>query len=106
MKRSAMVKLGLTSAMAAALAGCAGKKEVSRCVDQNDRVVEDRLCGDAERPRSQGFGPMFLPYSWYYGGSGFLPGASARGGRYMPTPGATAVRGGFGATGEGVGGGA
>ena len=102
MKRSAMVKLGLTSAMAAALTGCAGKKEVSRCVDQNDKVVEDRLCGEPERVRSSGMSPVFVPYHWYYGGAGFALGALARGGGYTPTPGRTAVRGGFGSTGAGT----
>lgn len=106
MKRSAMVKLGLTSAMAAALTGCAGKKEVSRCVDQNDKVVEDRLCGEPEPVRSSGMSPVFVPHHWYYGGAGFALGALASGGRYTPTPGRTAVRSGFGATGEGTGAGA
>ena len=103
MKRSAMVKLGLTSAMAAALTGCAGRKEVSRCVDEHDRVVEDRLCGEPEHAQRSGIGPMFVPYHWYYGGTGFALGALAGGGRYTSTPGGTVVRSGFGSTGAGTG---
>ena len=109
MKRSAMVRLGLTSAMAAALTGCGGRKEISRCVDENNRVVEDRLCGDAgqsERTGGHGFGPVFLPYRWYYGGAGYALGSMVGGGGYSARPGSTVVRGGFGGTGEGVGGGA
>jgi hypothetical protein len=121
MKRSAMVKLGLTSAMAASLAGCAGsRQEAQRCVDQNGRVVEEKLCDNGDRERRSGGGMLFMPYRWYYGGTGYALGALAAGGHDRPAPGTTPVRtsspdfssggvthGGFGATagGEGSGGG-
>jgi hypothetical protein len=108
LKKSAFVKLGLTTAVALSLR-CGGgpRQEAQRCVDGTGRVVEDRYC---EHP---GAPAVYYPYHWYYGGSGYFPGMTASGGRTDLTPGRTAVRtsspgfaesvarGGFGGSAEG-----
>jgi len=116
-KKSAFIRLGLTTAMALTLR-CGGPHRVAqRCVDGSGRVMEDRYCD-----QSPATGPRL--YHWYYGGSGYFPGQTASGGSDRPASGASAVRtsspgfspsavesgsgavrGGFGATGEGGGGG-
>lgn len=111
-KKSAVVKLGITTAMALALRCGGPRREAQRCVDGNGQVVEDRYCRQ---------GPVGAPYAyhWWYGGSGYYPGERVSGGSDRPTPGTSAVRtgssgfspdaagsvsrGGFGATGEGGG---
>ena len=97
MKKSSIVQLGLTSAMAAALLGC-HRREVARCVDESDHVVDDKYCAEIERGRIPGVYPVLVPYRWYYGGVGLMPGMRASGGSYTPASGATTVRGGFGGT--------
>jgi hypothetical protein len=105
MKKTSMVKLGLTSAVAAALAGC-GRSEASRCVDYTDRVVDERYCKDMEQNRSRGFSTGYYPYRWYYGGLGYALGSRAAGGGYAPSStGSGTVRGGFGSTAHGGSGG-
>ena len=113
-KRSAVVRLGLTTAVAFTLR-CGGPTRVAqRCVDDTGRVVDDRYC-------EQNHAAAPLPYHWYYGGAGFYPGQYASGGANQPIPDAEAVRtsspgfspsavstssgvvrGGFGATGDGA----
>ena len=108
-KKSGLVKLGLTTAMALTLRCGGPRREAQRCVDEYWRVVEDRYC-----EQSPGAAPH--PYHWYYGGSGYYPGQAASGGSERPSAGAEAVRtsspgfspssvsrGGFGGTGEGAG---
>jgi hypothetical protein len=106
MKKSSIVQLGLTSAMAAALLGC-GRREVANCVDESDHVVDDKYCDEMDRSHSAGVYPVVIPYRWYYGGMGLMPGMRASGGSYTPSPGLATVRGGFGGTGaaDGAGGG-
>ena len=114
-KRSLVVKLGLTAAVAFAVQ-CGGPRgEAQRCIDATGRVVEDRYCD--QRSGSGG-----VPYHWYYGGNGFYPGDRATGGADRPSGNSAPVRtsspefgsggghesggvshGGFGATGEGGG---
>ena len=98
MKRTSIVKLGLTSAVAAALGGC-GQNHAGRCVDYTDRIVEERYCKDMEQSRSRGFSTGYYPYRWYYGGLGYGIGSRAVGGGYAPSAqGGSTVRGGFGST--------
>jgi hypothetical protein len=110
MKKSKLVSLGLTSAMALILVGCDDRREAQRCVDQNGLVVDDEYCQQQSAPPGGG------GYHWYYGGSGYYPGETASGGSYTPTAGYSAmrpsepgfadtvVRGGFGGIGgEGAG---
>ena len=112
MKRTAMVKLGLTSAIAAALTACA-KQQAARCVDYTDRVVDEKYCGEMERNRGSGFSTGYYPYRWYYGGAGYALGARALGGSYVRPSGngssggsssaGGTSRGGFGSTAAGSG---
>jgi hypothetical protein len=116
MKRSTQVGAPLLAAAAMAmLAGCKSP-EMQRCVDENNKVVDDSLChqtGQQQRPDGHGgfiFVPM--PYHYYYGGyGGFAPGSVVGGGSYTPAPGHTyssTSRGGFGSSfsgGHGEGGG-
>lgn len=115
-KKSVLIRLGLTTAVALTVR-CGGPNRVAqRCVDNTGRVVQDRYCD-----QSTAAGP--LPYRWYYGGSGFYPGQTVSGGSNYPYSGATSVRtsspgfsassvstgsgvvrGGFGGTAEGGGG--
>ncbi|WP_263382522.1 hypothetical protein [Granulicella arctica] len=116
MKRSAHVAAPLlASAALAILAGCR-QQEMQRCVDENNKVVADNLCGKPQQGmRSDGHGgfiPFIIPYRYYYGGTGgFGLGSTVGGGAFNPTPGRSyatpSTRGGFGSTmsggGEGAG---
>jgi hypothetical protein len=50
--------------LALAFAGCGGEEETAYCVDQEDRIVENRYCDDDARDGNPA-GAFF----WYYGGS-------------------------------------
>jgi hypothetical protein len=103
-RSSQAVGLSVVPLLAASfLAGC-GEEETAYCVDQDDQVVENRLCDD----EYDGVGAPGL-FFWYFGGVGGL-----RVGQRVPAGGerisasdraALARRGGFGSrsTGEGVG---
>ena len=107
MKKSRQVRLAfLTSFAAAVLNGCDSNDggdwvEAKRCVDNNNLVVEDRLC-DETSSRSGSRGGHFF----YYGGRGYYPGDIASGGGRVPRGGvryespSRIPRGGFGATGR------
>jgi hypothetical protein len=87
--------LGLVLSVSAQLLAC----ESRRCVDGDDRVVEDERC----RAGFHGGGPY---YHWYYGGYGYGHGAYVGGGGLSPGGGHDSVaRGGFGARGFGSEGG-
>lgn len=123
-RRSLQVTAPLLAATAAALlaTGC-HQPEPRRCVDDQNRVVDPSFCANLPQGQGQpnnyrpGF-PGYLPYRYYYGGSGgFAPGAIVNGGSYAPLAGhsysgSTATggttRGGFGSSfgggGEGGGG--
>jgi uncharacterized protein YgiB involved in biofilm formation len=104
MRKSAKVTLALLSSFAAAVMnGCDSKDdgdwvEAKRCVDNNNVVVEDRLC-DSEGPNRQF-------YSHYYGGHGYYVGDRASGGGRVAQTGVNyaspshVTRGGFGSTGR------
>lgn len=109
MRKSARVTLVLLSSLAAAfLNGCGGSDddgdwvEAKRCVDNNNVVVEDRLCEQPGTSRSS----TTHYYRHYYGGGGYYPGDTAYGGNYQARQGANYVnssrvpRGGFGSTGK------
>ncbi|SFS04427.1 hypothetical protein SAMN05421771_0917 [Granulicella pectinivorans] len=127
MRRSTQVAAPLLALAASAMiAGCR-KPEMQRCVDEHNVVVDDKLCqaqqgiqnGQQQRQPDGhgGFIPIILPYHYYYGGyGGYGLGSVVGGGSYMPSSGhsyATSsgarsgtVRGGFGSTHGGSGGGA
>ncbi len=107
MKKSAQVSLIFLSSFAAAVMnGCDSNDggdwvEAKRCVDNNNVVVEDRMC-DEPSGRSGGHGSHFF----YYGGRGYYPGNIASGGGRVPQGGvryespSRVPRGGFGSTGK------
>ena len=81
------------------------KGQVTRCVDQDGRVVLDDRC-DQQQPAAAFHGP-YPYYRWYYGGSGYARGQLAGGGSFQPAPdlpsyratspeGSAIVRSGFG----------
>src|SRR5580765_4756364 len=104
MRRSAKVTLMFLSSFAAAVMNGCDKDdggdwvEAKRCVDNNNVVVDDRLC---ESSGSQGHF-----YSHYYGGHGYYLGDRAYGGGRVAQSGVNYVspsrvaRGGFGSTGK------
>ena len=120
MKRSLQVATPLlTSAGLALLAGC-HHPEPKRCVDENNRIVDQSFCLAAP-PGPNGatinnhyYGPGLWPYHFYYGGGGgWAPGALVSGGSATPLSGhsystSSTTRGGFGSSfggGSGEGGG-
>jgi hypothetical protein len=113
MRRSNQVAAPLLAAAALSmLAGCQ-KPEMQRCVDENNKVVDDSLCanlpadqqGIQQRPDGHGgFFPVIIPYRYYYGGwGGYGLGTLVGGGGYAPISGRSyanrsgiTIRGGFG----------
>ena len=111
MRRSSNVAAPLLAAAALAISTGCRRPEMQRCVDENNKVVDDSLCANQPQGQTQqrpdgrgGFIPFFLPYHYYYGGwGGFGLGSVVGGGSYYPDPsrsyvnrsGAT-TRGGFG----------
>jgi hypothetical protein len=103
MKRSTQVTAPLLAAAALAMtAGC--HREMQRCVDENNNVVDDSFCNNQPNPQQRpdghgGFIPFF-PYRYYYGGfGGFGLGTQVGGGSFTPTPGSRyTTRGGFGSS--------
>jgi hypothetical protein len=105
MKRSTQVTAPLLAAAALAMTtGC--HREMQRCVDEHNNVVDDSLCKNQpsqsqQRPDGHG-GFIFvpLPYRYYYGGlGGFGIGSHADGGSFTPTAGRSyTTRGGFGSS--------
>ncbi len=100
-RRSRDVALVAVPVLAAAFAGCGSRDETAYCVDQSDRIVENRYC-DNPSPS----------YFWYYGGAAAVAGRALRPGTRLA--GGTAVastnvsenieRGGFGSNAGGRGG--
>ena len=91
MKRSKSVNLAVVPLIAAAfLSGCGGEEETAYCVDENDRVVENRHC---ESGTNGGF-------FWFFGAAGLGRGSLAgQGERITSTDkAALARRGGFGSS--------
>jgi hypothetical protein len=105
MRRSTQVAAPLLAAAALAITtGC--HREMQRCVDEHNNVVDDSFCKNLpNQPQQQsdghgGFVPIIIPYRYYYGGwGGYGIGTPVGGGSYTPTPGASYVtRGGFGSS--------
>ena len=104
MKRSTQVTAPLLAAAALSLlTGC--NKQMQRCVDEHNNVVDDSLCNNQpnqpqQRPDGNGGFLPFFPYHYYYGGYGtYGIGSQAGGGSYTPAPGASyTTRGGFGSS--------
>jgi hypothetical protein len=114
MRRSTQVAAPLLAAAALSmLTGCQ-KPEMQRCVDENNHVVDDKLCANLppdqqgirqQRPDGHGgFLPILIPYRYYYGGwGGYGLGSVVGGGGYAPVAGRSyanrsgiTIRGGFG----------
>jgi hypothetical protein len=115
MKRSSIVTLGLIPAIAAAamLGGCGSpqaERDWENCTDQNNKVVNDRLCDDEQRQiHPVGYRPF---YHWYYtrGYNPLAEGIGAYGGGFSrpsnispvrPSAAPHISRGGFGSIGLG-----
>ena len=109
-KRSTQVATPLLAAAAMAMVLGCRKTEMQRCVDENNKVVDDSFCKQPgqqqmeRRPDGHG-GFLFVPllYHYYYGGyGGFAPGSVVGGGSFAPTPGRSysspTTRGGFGSS--------
>src|SRR5882757_10507427 len=115
MKRSAQVTAPLLAAAALSLLNGCRKPEMQRCVDEQNHVVDDKLCANLpnqqgvqqQRPDGHGgFLPLFIPYHYYYGGwGGYGLGSVVGGGSYAPAAGRSyttrsgvTTRGGFGSS--------
>ena len=108
MKKSKLVAVGLASAVAALMAGCATQTQTADCVDAQGRVVPDNYC------QSNYYGG-YHPYHWLYGGQIHSYGGyrTVSGGSTTPMVGAnissrsgmSISRGGFGGSGDAHGGG-
>jgi hypothetical protein len=105
MRRSTQVAAPLLAAAALAITtGC--HREMQRCVDEHNNVVDDSFCKNLpNQPQQQsdghgGFIPLIIPYRYYYGGwGGYGIGTHVDGGSYAPAPGRSYVtRGGFGSS--------
>lgn len=113
MKRSAKVTAPLLASVALAITTGCRKPEMQRCVDENNRVVDDSFCANQpqgqaqQRPDSHGgFIPYVPLYHYYYGGwGGYGLGTLVGGGSTTPDPARSyttrsgvTTRGGFGRT--------
>ena len=85
-KRSVQVSAPLVAAAAlAVLTGC-HHPEMQRCVDEQNRVVDQKFCQNLPQQTGingsyQGGGLGFYPYRYYYGGGGgWYPGTVVYGG--------------------------
>ncbi len=117
MRRSKEVAAPLLASTALALLSGCHQSEMQRCVDENNKVVDDKLCanqpGDAAAQRQlqdqqnvqrqhNGLGilPYVALYHYYYGGSGGRSiGSVVTGGTTAPIAGhsySSTTRGGFG----------
>jgi hypothetical protein len=124
MKRSTKVAAPLLASAALAMTMGCRKPEMQRCVDENNKVVDDSFCANQpQQPNQQqpprtggGILPLIPLYHYYYGGwGGYGLGTVVGGGSYVPAEGHTyatrsgvTTRGGFGSSfhgGEGEGGG-
>ena len=97
MKRSHQVTAPLLAATALAISGC-HHQEMQRCVDENNKVVDQSFCKNLPAPQQNmgggyrgGAGGMgFFPYHYYYGGlGGYALGSIVSGGSNAPIAGRT-----------------
>jgi hypothetical protein len=112
MKRSTQVAAPLLAAAALAITTGCQKPQMQRCVDENNKVVDDSFCANQpqqpnqqQQPRTGGGMLPFIPlYHYYYGGwGGYGLGTAVGGGSNTPDPSRSYVtrsgvttRGGFG----------
>jgi hypothetical protein len=108
MKRSTQVATPLLAATALALLSGCREPQMQRCVDENNRVVDQSFCRDQNQQQNNTSGPT-PSFRYYYGGYGsYDPGTIATGGSLTPVSGVSysTTRGGFGSSfagGEGEG---
>ncbi len=103
--RSRNVSLVALPVLALAFAAC-GEDETAYCVDQSDRIVENRYCDEnAVRANNGGGGAAILPFFWYYGGraaggGSLVPGSRISGGERIAASNIAenARRGGYGSS--------
>lgn len=95
MKKSSQVTLGLVASMALAFTGCSRRGAERRdCVDEQNHIVGEQNCANAEDRRSHGY-VGYLPYRWTYGGrTGGRIGDTVFEGNPRPGMGVSAGRGG------------
>ena len=95
MKRSTHVAAPLLAAAALAITTGCEKPQMQRCVDQNNKVVDDSFCANlppaTQNQQNQNLGGPgyfpYLPYHYYYGGwGGYGLGTLVGGGSYYPDP--------------------
>jgi hypothetical protein len=111
MRRSAQVIAPfLASTAALLLTGCG--PEMQRCVDQQNHVVDPKFCQGQPLAQQPGSQPGYVPYHYYYGGSGgYSLGSTVSGGSFTPASGHSysltsgTSRGGFGSSFSSGGGG-
>lgn len=110
MRRSRQVAAPLLAAAALAILSGCRKPAMQRCVDEQNHVVDDKLCANQPQGQQQrsdshgGFIPFFIPYHYYYGGwGGYGLGSTVGGGGLTPgfgrsyaTRSGVSTRGGFG----------
>jgi hypothetical protein len=111
MRRSGKVAAPLLAAVAMSMASGCRKPEMQRCVDENNRVVDDNLCanlpaanGQYQNLNGSGGVPYHPIYHYYYGGwGGYGLGTVVGGGSTTPAAGRSyatrsgvTTRGGFG----------
>src|SRR5437660_7209923 len=99
MKRSAKVTAPLLASFALAMTTGCRKPEMQRCVDESNKVVDDKLCANQPQtnaqpndPQYQNHGGGFVPYiplyHYYYGGwGGYALGTLVGGGTTTPAEG-------------------
>lgn len=96
----------LAAAAMAMLGGCHSHEQaMQRCVDENNRVVDDSLCQQPGQQQPDGHGGFLYipsPFRYYYGGFGdYRVGTIVGEGSYTPSVGvtySTTTRGGFGSS--------
>ena len=106
MKRSLQVTAPLLTTAALSLLTACRKPEMQRCVDEQNRVVDDSLCKSIPNQQNLGsgyHGGGYFPYRYYYGGTGgYGLGSIVSGGSLAPVAGhsysSSTTRGGFGST--------
>ena len=111
MKRSTHVAAPLLAAAALAITTGCEKPQMQRCVDENNKVVDDHFCANLPTGNQiqQNFGSGYIPlprYHYYYGGwGGYGLGSVVGGGGYVPAAGRSyttrsgiTTRGGFGSS--------
>jgi hypothetical protein len=110
MRRSVKVTAPLLASVALSMATGCRKPEMQRCVDENNRVVDDTKCASLpaanvqQNPGGAGYIPYYPLYHYYYGGwGGYALGTIVGGGSYTPSAGRSyttrsgvTTRGGFG----------